>query len=270
MPIGYWDSSANDGFGCYIDYSTYSCTGLDYNGDGDYGSLTYVGGDPANGYYSTISNSAYSMGGYFISGVYTTLDSNGHGFWSGQAYYSGSAQPTGWNTYYYYIDNVQTTLNEFGDGTWNGNTYVAGIIQITGTRFATSGDWSTASNWTDDALVTATLLPDGTSAVTVLADVTSNSGSTPVMTTVTVDNARIEIALEASGSVIFKNGAVLAATGYITGDAEFRDSASMESGSTVSGDATFKGNSYNQNGITGTVTASHGGGINGSNILGLA
>lgn len=270
MPIGYWDSSANGGSGCYIEWSTYSCTTLDYNGDGDYGSLTYVGGDPANGYYGSISNSAYSTGGYFLSGLYTSLDSNGSGFWNSQAYYNGNSQSTGWNAYYYYIDNVQTTLDEFGDGIWNGNTYVNGVIQIVATRFAISGDWNNVSNWTDDSLVTATVMPDGTASVSVFADVTSNSGSTPVMPTVTVDGARIEITIEVSGSVIFRNGGVLAATGYITGDAEFRDSSYMESGSTITGDATFRGNSYNASGVMGSVTAAHGGGINGSNVLGFA
>jgi hypothetical protein len=272
MPIGYWDSAANGGSGCYIESSSFSCTTLDSNGDGDWGSSTYVSGDLANGYYGSISNSAYSTGGYFISGSYTSLDSIGSGVWNGQAYYAGNAQATGWNGYYYYVDNQQTTLDEFGDGYWNGVTYDNGVPQILAVRFVGtfSGDWADVSNWTDAASTTATVMPDGSSSVTILSAVTTDNSYAASVANMTVDGTYVAVNVSVSSSAVFKNGAYLASGATLTGDAEFRDTSYMESGSAVTGDATFKGRSLNKNDISGNVTSAHGGGINGSNILGFA
>lgn len=359
MPIGYWDSSANNGSGCYVDSSSSNCTPLDAFGNGDYNGLTYSNGDPAQGYYSSIPGSAYSntyflsgsatslnssgtgsynntyyIGGsatsldscgngswngtnyvdgsasnsawsscanqwwyngayqsgvdsygngyamsagyYFIAGAQTTLDMMGNGFWSGHAYYSGSLQPTGWNGTYYYISDQQTTLDSSGNGTWNGTTYSAGVAQIVGTKFvgSSSGNFDSVSNWTDAGGAAANLLPDGNSAITVVGDVTANmsnaASSVPGLTVSGQASFQIPITVTSGGTAVFTGSASLGSGGSITGDAEFRDSAYMASGSSVTGNVTFRGKSVNKNDISGTVTGSHGGGINGSNILGFA
>ena len=340
MPIGYWDSSANDGFGCYIDSSSMQCTSLDSNGTGDYNGLTYYYGDPASGYIGYLANSQYTSGGYFVSGVYTTLnnygngswnsqnyvdgsvnnsgwstgeniwyyngsshfgvdssgngystaslqwfiagtpttlDSYGSGFWNNHAYYYGSLQPNGYNGYYYYLNDVQTTLDSSGNGTWNGVTYASGVAQIVGTKFVGSpGDsnWDTITNWTDDLGNVATLLPDGNSPITVLGATNgyNMTGPTtfPSMIVSGGFSFAMSVTISSGGKAVFKNGAILASTTSISGDVEFQDTAYMESGSSITGNVTFKGRSVNKNDISGTVTAAHGGGINGSNILGFA
>jgi hypothetical protein len=339
MPIGYWDSSANDGNGCYIDYSTYGCTNLDYTGSGDHNGLTYYNGDPANGYYSGISNSyalfpaffvngvatsldscgtgywsgSYYVDGsanesawsscanmwvyqgstvfgvdssgngwasttmqYFIGGAPTSLDSMGSGFWNNHAYYSGSQQPNGWNGYYWYINDQQTNLDSLGNGTWNGVTYAAGVAQIVGTRFvgAASGDWNDVSNWRDAASNAATLLPDGNSTITVVAPISQDTSYAASAPNMIVEGSgtyvSISLTILTGGKALFRNGAYLGFGASISGDVEFADTAYMESGASVTGNATFRGRSVNKANISGTVTGAHGGGINGSNILGFA
>ena len=80
----------------------------------------------------------------------------------------------------------------------------------------------------------------------------------------------LSITVSYGGKATFKNGAFLESPASLSGDAEFLDTAYMQSGSSISGNVTFKGRSVNKNDISGTVTAAHGGGINGSNILGFA
>jgi hypothetical protein len=56
----------------------------------------------------------------------------------------------------------------------------------------------------------------------------------------------------------------------VTGNATFNESSRIGVlGAYVIGNVTFRGNSYNVNGISGTITAAHGGCINGSSILGV-
>lgn len=288
------DSNGNGSWnGTY--YLAGSVTTLDSCGNGYYNGSYYVDGSVSSSAWSPCasqyiyngssqsgvdsSGNGYSSSSnaYFIAGTPTTLDSNGSGFWNNHAYSVGSLQPNGWNGYYWYINDVQTTLDSSGNGTWNGITYSAGVAQIIGTKFVGSpGDsnWDTVTNWTDDLGNVATTLPDGNSPITVLAYTNGyNMVGPTTFPNVTVSGAfsfPMSITVQTGGTAVFKNGASLPSTGSIMGDVEFRDTAYMDNGAYISGTVTFKGNSVNKSGITGTVIGAHGGGINGSNILGFA
>lgn len=284
-------NSSGTGYWSGFYYIGGTSTTLDTCGNGYWNSNYYVEGTISESAYSSCayawifqgsaqsgvdaSGNGYSTSSYsyFLAGAQTTLDSVGSGFWNGHAYYNGSLQPDGYNGYYYYLNDVQTTLDSSGNGTWNGVTYAAGVAVIVGTKFvgATDGDWGTIANWTDNAANVATALPDGMSPVTILADLTADSSYGASAPGMTVDNAAISISITmSSGTAVFKNGARLVTGGGIIGDAEFRDTSYLDSGGAITGNATFKGNSTNRNDISGTVTGAHGGGINGSNVLGFA
>lgn len=156
MPIGYWDSTANGGTGCYIDTMSSTCTTLTFNGDGDWNGYTYVGGDLAEGYYGIISNSVYTST-YFIGGVATTLDVCGTGYWEANYYVDGVQTESAYSNcdlrwYYfgqamdglsvdgsgyqfdfgYFIGGQLTSLDNNGSGYWNNQAYYQGVLQGTG------------------------------------------------------------------------------------------------------------------------------------------
>lgn len=288
------DSNGNGYWGMYY-YVSGTQTSLDNCGNGSWNGNYYVDGAVSSSSYSSCalswvyqgtsqsgldsSGNGYSSTStaYFLSGVQTTLDSVGSGFWDNHAYYTGSLQPTGYNGYYYYINDVQTTLDSSGNGTWNGGTYVSGVLQVLGTRYtgaAANGNWDDVANWTNDAGSVATALPDGNAPVTILSSPSSNmSNATTSFPGITVSgnfSLYFSMTMTNNGLALFKNGASLGANATIYGDAEFRDTAYLDSGGSVSGSVTFKGRAVNKNGITGAVTGAHGGGINGSNVLGFA
>lgn len=266
-------------------------TTLDSCGNGSWDGSNYVDGVVSNSAWSSCANqwwyngayqsgvdsfgNGYSMtaGYYFLSGQQTTLDMMGNGFFDGHAYYNATQQATGWNGYFWYINDVETTLDSSGNGTWNGGTYVNGVLQTYGVTFAGSvsgdGDWANVANWLDANGGGAALLPDGSSAVTIIANVTQcSSGQPAILPSMVVDGASLGISVMVTpGLAVFKNGASLQSS--LDGSAEFYDTSFMGM-ATVVGNATFYGNSSNRNGIGGTTTAAHGGGINGSNILGFA
>lgn len=255
MPLGYYDNTLS----CYYDPSANQCTTLDTLGNGDYNGLTYSGGDPADGYYSSIPSSTYTNT-YFIAGQPTSLNASGNGAWSS----------------FWYIGGVLTTLNSSGTGTWNGVNYVNGEVEVLGTKFTGSadGNWDNIANWTNATGTSANVLPDGTNAVTVVGSVTSNMTSVaatlPGLTVSGSASFGISVTVSSPGVAVFKNSASLANGATITGDVEFRDTSYLDSGAVVDGNVTFKGRAYNKNGVSGTITSAHGGGINGSNILGVA
>jgi hypothetical protein len=280
MPDG-WDSGSN------TYYLGGEATTLDQNGTGDWNGLHYEGGNPATGYYGSYyyingyqtTLDAYGSGSwqkqpnggyaYFLNGDETTLDPmSGSGVWNGLVYYQGNQQPTGWNGSYYYIDNVQTTLIFDGSGTWNGYEYVNGTKRVVGSLFdALPGDLGDPNAWKDSNGLTATEYPVN-GDITITGVVNANSvGNTWNVVTLT-GSASIQAGMSASlfkfyGSSTVDGGCT------VTGNCEFYDNSTIVAGSSVTGDATFHGNSVNKNGISGTVTASHGGGINGSSILGI-
>lgn len=288
---GYW--SGNTYASGYV--SGYFIAGvltmLDSCGNGSWNGSNYVDGTVSNSAWSSCANVWYfngltesgvdqngngwswSSNQYFLGGAQTTLDYSGNGTWNGLPYYGGTAQPTGWNGYSYWITNLETTLDSSGSGTWNGGTYVNGVLQTYGVTFAGSvsgdGDWANVANWLDANGGGAALLPDGSSAVTIIANVTQcSSGQPAILPSMVVDGASLGISVMVTpGLAVFKNGASLQSS--LDGSAAFYDTSFM-SMATVVGNATFYGNSSNRNGIGGTTTAAHGGGINGSNILGFA
>jgi hypothetical protein len=82
----------------------------------------------------------------------------------------------------------------------------------------------------------------------------------------TYSSGNLGIAITVTGTATFKD------TSYndnlITGDAIFLGNSYLTATAQVTGSATFRDNSYNLANC-GSVIAQHGGGINGSNILGI-
>lgn len=118
-----------------------------------------------------------------------------------------------------------------------------------------SNDWSTLSNWWNDAAFTsqATALPEpGDSVYLQNAEGSSpstNSGDAPTVAYLT-SSRDLGISVTVTGEAAFSGGSVLAGT--ITGNVVFSGSATHIG--TVNGNATFNGGASNFGTVTGTVT----------------
>ena len=262
----------SDGNGYWVDtyYLGGVATPLNSDGNGCLDNKIYTAGsvtfDPAT---DTGYNTCDST--YYVSGVATTLDSSGYGNYDGVHY---SAYPTtfeGWDaaTSTYYFSGVATTLDSSGNGNWNGIEYINGLSART--LYFNGGvdsDWNNLSNWwTSNTYSTqAVALPSSIDSTVMSATCNTNSGSEPTVVNLTYSSGNLGIAITVTGTATFKD------TSYndnlITGDAIFLGNSYLTATAQVTGSATFRDNSYNLANC-GSVIAQHGGGINGSNILGI-
>ena len=201
------DSSYNDsqinGNATFNDSSYDTFNGTVLGGTATYNGLTGVAGSS-----------------YYIGGRYTTLDTNGTGYWNEQ----------------YYL---------------NGTTFVPTAFYFNG---AVDSDWNTLGNWwvTSDFTVAANALPSSADDAVVSATVASVAGDPPTVANLTVYATNLTIPITVTGMATFDNYAYNDYSGTVTGNATFNLGCSNPG--TVVGNAVFNDDSFNDGTVDGNAT----------------
>ena len=272
-------------------------TTLDYCGNGTWNGTHYVDGSQNGNGYSNCAASywingqqttldQYGTGAwngyYYSSGTQTTLDTCGSGTWNGTHYIDGAQNNNGYSgcSSSWWINGQQTTLDTSGNGTWNGVLYIAGVPAIVGVRFtgSYSGNLEDIQNWLGASGAAADTLPSfNGDADVVIAGTAPQGGSTSFNNVTVVSGGVLSLQTLYCNNITFTgtgvfDGALGTASIVLSGTATFRDQSEMRNGATISGGTVvFRNKAVNKNGLDSTtVVSAHGGGINGSNVLGFA
>jgi len=214
--------------------STYNSTGGSVSGSAEFYESSY------NAYNAYITRNATFYSSSYNNGILiSTATFNSASYNEGTVYGSATFNHSSHNGNYM---GMGTGILYYG--IFNDNTYNLGTVYIN----TTFNDNSYAKNSTLRNLVTF-----------------NDNSYTDANVTVYINNAIFNNNSYTSGSYSTLN----AMSGSQTGSIIFNHNSYIGKGTTIVGNVTFTGNSSNRNGISHNIIPRHGGGINGSNILGI-